>query len=191
MYNICVFSSGGGGNFQSLIDQSEILGYNVSRLVCDRDCGAILRAQNHKIDFIVLDRNLLSCKFFCLLEEAIPINTDLIVLAGFMPIIPGWFVDKWYGKMINIHPSLLPDHGGLGMYGVHVQESVLDNCDAYAGCTVHFVSSEIDKGEIIAQTKISVYPSESAWDLGGRVFNEEIKLLPFAVKQLMDGRISQ
>ena len=109
-----------------------------------------------------------------------------IVLAGFLPIIPKWICEKWERKIINIHPSLLPKYGGKGMYGVKVQEAILRNHEKYAGCTVHYVDSEIDTGEIIAQKKILVMENESAWELGGRVFNEEIILLPLAIKHIRE-----
>ncbi len=88
--------------------------------------------------------------------------------------------------IINTHPSLLPKYGGKGMYGVRVQEAVLANSETRAGCTVHFVTEVIDGGAIILQSSIEVRPHESAWDLGGRVFLEENKLLPQAIKKLMD-----
>lgn len=182
-------ASGGGGNFQSLLDHSVTFGYNVSCLITDRYCGALIRAKENNIKNIFLNKKLFFRDFFDRLDTAIPINTDLVVLAGFMPILPGWLCDKWNGNIINIHPSLLPNHGGLGMYGVHVQESVLKNRDIYAGCTVHFVTSDIDSGQIIAQTKIAVDPMESAWELGARVFIEEVKLLPLMVHQLMKTRL--
>ncbi len=137
---------------------------------------------------MIVDKKQIGSKFFYVLENAIPMNTNLVVLAGFMPILPRWFCDKWQWKIINTHPSLLPRHGGIGMYGVHVQEAVLADGDLFAGCTVHFVSSEIDGGVIIAQSMIPVYPSESPWDLGGRVFAEEVKLLPSVIEKIMRGR---
>lgn len=78
-------------------------------------------------------------------------DTSLIVLAGFLPIIPKWICEKWERRIINIHPSLLPEYGGKGMYGVKVQEAVLRNHEKYAGCTVHYVDEGIDTGEIIIQ----------------------------------------
>ncbi len=118
------------------------------------------------------------------LLAAIPKETDLIVLAGFMPIVPADVCARWKGKIINTHPSLLPKYGGKGMYGVRVQEAVMAAGEKQAGCTVHFVSDEIDGGEIILQKAIAVDSNETPWQLGGRIFLEENKLLVEAVKML-------
>ena len=80
----------------------------------------------------------------------------------------------------------IPEYGGKGMYGVKVQEAVLRNHEKYAGCTVHYVDEGIDTGEIIIQKRIFVAEDESAWELGGRVFNEEIRLLPLAIKMIRE-----
>ena len=115
-------------------------------------------------------------------ERALPPSADLIVLAGFMPIVPGDICERWQGKIINIHPSLLPKYGGKGMYGVKVQEAVMRAKEEMAGCTVHFVNAGIDEGEIILQKSIEVDYNETPWQLGGRVFKEENRLLVEAVK---------
>ena len=180
-FNIVVCASGGGGNFRSLIKYQCDYGYHISLLIVDRECPAIKIAKENGISKKVLGKS-----FFEEFEKIVPIDTNLIVLAGFLPIIPKWICEKWERKIINIHPSLLPKYGGKGMYGVKVQEAILRNHEKYAGCTVHYVDSEIDTGEIIAQKKILVMENESAWELGGRVFNEEIILLPLAIKHIRE-----
>lgn len=186
-FNICVFSSGGGGNFQSLLDHQPSIGYSITQLICDRECGAVERAHRHAVPVAVVTRGEDDQdSFFERIERHIPEDSDLLVLAGFMPILPKAFCSRWSGRIINTHPSLLPKYGGKGMYGVRVQEAVLANSETQAGCTVHFVTEVIDGGAIILQSSIEVRPHESAWDLGGRVFLEENKLLPQAIKKLMD-----
>ena len=185
-FNIVVCASGGGGNFRSLIKYQCDYGYHISLLIVDRECPAIKIAKENGISHSVLEKKVLGKSFFEEFEKIVPIDTNLIVLAGFLPIIPKWICEKWERKIINIHPSLLPKYGGKGMYGVKVQEAVLRNHEKYAGCTVHYVDSEIDTGEIIAQKKILVMENESAWELGGRVFNEEIILLPLAIKHIRE-----
>lgn len=187
-FNVCVCASGGGGNFQALIDNQNKIGYTLKKLISDRDCGSITRAIKHGIPAVIIDKKKSREEFFKTFEAEIPPDTDLIVLAGFMPIIPSEICDKWKYKIINTHPSLLPNYGGKGMYGVHVQEAVLKNNEEYAGCTVHFVTETVDAGDIILQTKIKINPNESAWELGGRVFIEENKILPEAIKMLMTSR---
>lgn len=185
-FKLCVCASGGGGNFQSLIDHQAMYGYRITLLITDRECGAIERARNAQIAFAQLDRKALGETFFETFEATIPTDTDLVVLAGFMPIVPAWVCNRWKHKMINTHPSLLPKYGGKGMYGVHVQEAVLANHEEFAGCTVHYVTEVVDGGDIILQQKIKVNPTETAWELGGRVFAEESKLLPQAVRKIIE-----
>lgn len=181
-FSVVVCASGGGGNFQALINSRVALGIDICRLIVDRECGAIERAMNNNIPHIILDGMKEKGQFNFELDNAIPVNTDLIVLAGFMPIIPKFICDKWQGKLINTHPSLLPKYGGKGMYGVKVQEAVMKANEIMAGCTVHYVNAEIDAGAIILQKAIDVNYDETPWQLGGRVFQEENKLLVDAVR---------
>lgn len=181
-FRVVVCASGGGGNFQALIDSRVTLGIDVSLLIVDRKCGAIERAINNDIPHIILDSTKERKIFTIDFDKAIPVDTDLVILAGFMPIIPKLICDKWQGKMINTHPSLLPKYGGKGMYGVKVQEAVMQANEKKAGCTVHYVTQEIDAGAIILQKSIDVDYNETPWQLGGRVFKEENKLLVDAVK---------
>ncbi len=187
-FKICVLASGGGGNFQALINNQDRIGYSIVKLITDRECGAVERAKNNRIDFVILDKYKLGAKFFDFLDKEISTDVDLIVCAGFMPIIPKNICNKFHRKIINTHPSLLPAYGGKGMYGVLVQEAVLRNKEEYAGCTVHFVNEKIDGGEIILQKKIKTITNESAWDLGGRIFLEENKLLPEAIGLLINSK---
>jgi phosphoribosylglycinamide formyltransferase-1 len=184
-FHLAVCASGGGGNFQALIDAQDEIGILICCLIVDRECGAIQRAELAKIP--VRKINSLSQTFSDDFERSIPNNTDLVVLAGFMPIVPISICKKWYGKMINTHPSLLPKFGGKGMYGVKVQEAVMAAGEKLAGCTIHFVSAEIDAGEIILQKAVIVNYKETPWQLGGRVFIEENKLLVEAVRLLCSG----
>mgnify|MGYP000385377528 CR=1 FL=1 len=182
-FNIVVCASGGGGNFRSLIKYQCDYGYHISLLIVDRECPAIKIAKENGISYSVLEKKVLGKSFFEEFEKIVPIDT---ILAGYLSILDGEILEKFKNRIINIHPSLLPKYGGKGMYGVKVQEAILRNHEKYAGCTVHYVDSEIDTGEIIAQKKILVMENESAWELGGRVFNEEIILLPLAIKHIRE-----
>jgi phosphoribosylglycinamide formyltransferase-1 len=117
------------------------------------------------------------------LLPAIPLGTDLVVLAGFMSIVSKETISKLDGKIINTHPSLLPKHGGVGMFGVNVHRAVLGSGDRWTGCTVHYVDEFVDKGEVIAQRRIRVINGETAWDLGGRVFELEGPLLVEIIRE--------
>lgn len=183
-FNVVVCASGGGGNFQALIDARTALAIKIPLLVVDRPCGAIERAVSHGIPHIVLEAARGKELLFEAFARAIPTDVDLIVLAGFMPILPAFICERWPGKIINTHPSLLPKYGGKGMYGVKVQEAVMRAKEATAGCTVHFVNAGIDEGSIILQKAITVDYGETPWQLGGRIFKEENSLLVEAVRLL-------
>ena len=180
-YNVSVCASGGGGNFQALIDAQNRVGFKINCLVVDRPCGAIMRAKNSEIP-VHWVRSSPSKTLSADLNDAIPMDTDLIILAGFMPIVPKDICEKWTRKIINTHPSLLPKFGGKGMFGVKVQEAVMAAGEKITGCTVHYVTDEIDGGEIILQNNVEVDYQETPWQLGGRVFKEETKLLVKAVE---------
>jgi phosphoribosylglycinamide formyltransferase-1 len=154
----------------------------------DRQCGAINVANSFGIPSILVERKTLKDTFFTALDQHINVNTDLIVLAGFFPIIPDWMCVKWNKKIINTHPSLLPKYGGKGMYGVKVQEAVMANNEHFAGCTVHYVDAGIDTGEIISQKQVEVDYNDSPWMLGKKIFEEEIKLLPLTVGKIRNER---
>ena len=187
-FHITVCASGGGGNFEALIKSQKDVGYKIKLLITDRECGAIDKAKKNNIPFVLLDKKKLGDTFFLKMDQTIPAETNLIVLAGFFPILNSTFCQKWVGRIINTHPSLLPKYGGKGMYGIKVQEAVLANNDTEAGCTVHYVNEKIDEGEIILQKAVKVKENESAWELGGRIFFEENKLLVEAIKLIMNNR---
>lgn len=106
---------------------------------------------------------------------------DLLVLAGFLKLVPAEVVAAWKGRIINIHPALLPRHGGPGMYGVRVHRAVLDAGDPESGATVHLVSEEYDRGQVLAQARVPVHPGDTPEQLAERVLEVEHQLLPAAV----------
>lgn len=110
---------------------------------------------------------------------------ELIVLAGYLAIIPEAVCEQWAGRMINIHPSLLPKFGGKGMYGRRVHEAVLAAGERETGCTVHYVSSAVDGGEVIAQARVPVLANDTPDTLAARVQAAERELLPKVVEQLV------
>jgi phosphoribosylglycinamide formyltransferase 1 len=188
-FKVVVCASGGGGNFQALVDSREAIGFEISLLVTDRPCGAVQRATENGIAHRILDSTGTKERLFLELDAVIPQDTHLIVLAGFLPILPGFICDKWRGRIINTHPSLLPKYGGKGMYGVKVHEAVMKARERITGCTVHYVTPDVDGGDIILQEVVEVDYGESPWELGARVFKEETRLLPAAVR-LIKERVS-
>ena len=178
IFNIAVFASGTGTTLQALIDKQQEYGYRVAHVVTNRTCIALERAQAAAIP-------TLQSKNWEEIDQALTEkHVQLIALAGFLAIIPEWICQKWEQRIINIHPSLLPKHGGKGMYGVHVQEAVLAAGDRMAGCTVHYVSAEVDGGSIIAQATVIVEDNDTADTLAQRVQIEEKLLLPQVIGEL-------
>jgi len=183
MYNVVVLASNGGGIFKAVTEKAHEHNYNVVRLILNKQCAAIEKAIELSIPYNVIEKKgdeLFNEINTLLLEE----STDLIVLGGFLPILPGWFCRKWPNKIVNVHPSLLPAYGGKGMYGVHVQEAVMAAKEKYAGCTIHYVDEGIDSGEIIEQWKILVDYSLTPWELGGKVYERGITMLPIVIGEL-------
>ncbi|MBT6406788.1 MAG: phosphoribosylglycinamide formyltransferase, partial [Rhodospirillaceae bacterium] len=120
------------------------------------------------------------------LHDAISASgAEFVCLAGFMRMLTGGFVGKWRDRMINIHPSLLPDYKGL-----HVHERVVEAGEKFSGCTVHFVVPDLDSGPIIVQAKVPVEPGDDADTLAARVLDEEHKILPEAVRLIAEDRVS-
>ena len=112
-------------------------------------------------------------------------GVGLVALAGFMRIQSPWFPDHWAGRIINIHPSLLPAFKGL-----HVQQQALDAGARLSGCTVHFVTPELDSGPIIAQAAVPVLPDDTADTLAARILRQEHRLYPLVVRWFAEGRLS-
>ena len=191
MYEIVVCSSSGGGNFESILKNEDKIGYKVTLLIVDRECGAIEKAVKYKIPFKVIDFAVSNMDKSDELDRLLPLETNLIVLAGYMPIISNKICEKWKGKLINTHPSLLPNYGGLGMYGVKVQEAVMAAKEIYAGCSVHYVSGSVDMGEVIRQKSIKINYEETPWELGGHIHKLERDLLIEVISILKSKTISR
>lgn len=176
---LAVFASGTGTTLQTLMDCQEQYNYQVSLVVVNRVCLAQERAEQEGIT------TLLS-KDWCEIDQTLTQHQiQLIALAGFLAIIPQWFCEKWDKKIINIHPSLLPKFGGKGMYGIRVHEAVLAAGEELSGCTVHYVSAEVDGGTIIAQSSVPVMPVDTPEKLAQRVQQAEKNLLPQVIGDLL------
>ena len=178
-FNIAIFASGAGTTLQTLIDEQSQHGYSVALVITNRPCPAQERAEQTHIPAIV-------SKDWEEIDKALEQRgVEMMVLAGFLAIIPEWICRKWEHRIINIHPSLLPKHGGKGMYGIRVQEAVLMAGDKEAGCTVHYVSAVVDGGSIIAQATVPVLPNDTPESLSARVQQEEKRLLPRTISTLL------
>ena len=186
MPKIAVLISGGGSNLQSVIDniKNKKLNCTIEYVISDRECLGMKRAENEGIKTVFLDRkkykNSLSEKIREILEEKV----DYIVLAGFLSILTPEFVKNWDRRIINIHPSLLPKYGGAGMYGIKIHEAVIKNKEKESGCTVHYVDTGIDTGEIIIQEKVTVEPDDTPETLQQKVLEKEHIILTEAIKKV-------
>lgn len=191
MFKIGVLVSGGGSNLQSIIDKSKSgeLQCKVEVVIGDRECYGVERAKEDGIDGYTLDRKVLKKELCREIDKIVSERgIDLIVLAGFLSIIDEEFVNKWKGRIINIHPSLLPKFGGPGMYGIRVHEAVLKAGEQESGCTVHYVDTGVDSGEIIAQKRVKVLEGDTPEILQKRVLVEEHKLLPESIAKIISER---
>ncbi|PIF45177.1 phosphoribosylglycinamide formyltransferase-1 [Chryseobacterium sp. 52] len=186
MKNIVVLVSGSGTNLQRIIDtieSGEIRNAKVALVVADRECYGLERAKNHTIETILIPRGK---NFSSELGKVIPENTDLIVLAGFLSILKPEFCENWSGKIINIHPALLPKFGGKGMWGMNVHHAVIDAKEKESGATVHFVTPGIDEGEIILQKSFELNEDETPETLAQRIHGVEYEIFPQAIDQVLN-----
>jgi len=194
MIDVAVMASGGGTDFQSIIDACESgeIDAEVELLITNNpDAYCLERAKDHDIDYDVIDHRGKSRREH---EQEISdtlerYDPDLIVLAGYMRIFTDDFVDRYQGEMINIHPALLPLFGGKGMYGEKVHQAVLDAGMKRTGCSVHFVTSEVDGGPIIDQRCVPVKEDDDPHSLAERVKEKEHELLPSVVGAFAEGRV--
>ena len=178
---VAVLVSGGGTNLQALLDalhDSPLA--RVARVISNRpDAGALARAGRAGVPTTVLRDPGDPAE----LQSALA-GAELVVLAGYLKLVHASVVARFRGRMINIHPALLPDFGGPGMYGRRVHEAVLASGAKESGVTVHFVDDAFDRGEIIAQERVPVRPNDTPETLAARVLEAEHRLLPKVVLQL-------
>jgi|SRR5690606_25390301 len=182
---IAVFVSGGGTNLQNIIDAVQdgtLPNTEIAMVMADRDCYAVERALDYDLPtYLLEDRKTFSEDAQHNLEGE---NVDLVVLAGFLSILTEEFVNKWKGKIINVHPALLPKYGGKGMYGAKVHQAVLNAGDEVSGATVHYVTAGIDEGEIILQGEFKVEKGDQVADLQRKVAEIERRILIQSIQKL-------
>ena len=187
--NVVVLISGSGSNLQALIDSlGEDNPARICAVISNRaDAYGLTRAQNAGIATAVLDHKTFAGReaFDAALIEAIDAHQpDLVVLAGFMRILTPGFVQHYAGRLFNIHPSLLPKYKGM-----HTHQRALEAGDAEHGCSVHFVTEELDGGPLIVQAVVPVQPGDSAETLASRVQIGEHRIYPLAVRWFAEGRL--
>ena len=186
MKRIAIFASGSGTNAQRIIehfrDNKEI---EVSLVLSNNSKAYVLeRAAKHKIPSYVFDRKLFyeSAQIHDILNE---IGIDFIVLAGFLWLIPENILQSWPGRIVNIHPALLPKFGGKGMYGDRVHQAVIEAGEKETGISIHFVNEKYDEGEIIFQAKLNILADDDAETIASRIHELEHKHFPVVIEDLV------
>lgn len=187
---ISVLASGGGSNLQALIDHfagPAASAGMVTFVASERaTAGALDRARAAGIATGVLDATFDSDAMLSLLDAA---KTDVLVLAGYLKLVPEAVVRAYRGRLLNVHPALLPSFGGPGMFGLRIHEAVLEHGATLTGATVHFVDEHFDRGPIIAQWPVPVLPGDDAIRLAARVLRTEHRLFPLCVAAVASGAI--
>ncbi|MBK6879645.1 MAG: phosphoribosylglycinamide formyltransferase [Elusimicrobia bacterium] len=190
---IGVLVSGGGSNFEALVAaarRGEIPRADFRLLISNKPgAGALDRAARLGVPARVFDPKTFPDRGACfdavadaLLEKGVRV----VCLAGFLLKVEPNFIRRFPGRILNIHPALLPKFGGKGMYGRHVHEAVLAAGEKESGCTVHLVDDEFDHGPAIARAKVPVVPGDTAEGLAARVLEQEHRLYPAALRQFLE-----
>lgn len=183
---IAVFASGNGSNAENIIRffREKGSGGEVVLVVCNRrEAGVVGRAAALGVDVAILSRDeLADSERVLAMFDARGVNC--VVLAGFLLMVPPYLISRYEGRMVNIHPSLLPKFGGKGMYGHHVHEAVVAAGECETGITVHLVSEEYDKGQILFQARVAVAPGDTAADVERKVRELEMRFFPGVIARL-------
>lgn len=193
---IAVFASGGGTDFQSVIDANEKSKFcEIAYLVASKpNIGAIERAEKHGINVLTYNPSIGESmdEFYArLTKRFVAEGIDYILLAGWLKIIPESFISSFADRIVNIHPSLLPAFGGKGYYGLKVHQAALAYGVKVSGATVHFVEAEVDGGAIIMQGAVRVENDDTPESLQQRVLALEHEILPAAMKLLCEGKVQK
>ncbi|MBR5686823.1 MAG: phosphoribosylglycinamide formyltransferase [Prevotella sp.] len=188
MKKIAIFVSGSGTNCENIIRHfSGRDDVSVALVVSNRsDAYALKRAEKWNVPAVVKTKAQFNDEeqMLALLREY---DIDFIVLAGFLLMVPDYMIQAYDRRIINIHPALLPKHGGKGMYGMHVHEAVKDAGDTETGMTVHWVSNVCDGGEIIAQYRTPVAPEDTPHDIADKEHVLEMRYFPEVIEEVLKG----
>ena len=186
---IAVFASGTGSNFINIVDKINQFKLNAEVVLLisnNPGSGSVKFAIKNNINVEIINKfrckeeNNINLKYKLSLKEN---KIDLILLAGFMKKIPVDIIKIYENKILNIHPSLLPDYGGKGFYGMNVHNAVFNSKDKFSGATVHYVNERYDKGPILIQKKIDIQDCNSPNEIGKKVLKVEHEIFPEAVKK--------
>ena len=193
MTKIAVFASGGGTDFQSVIDANEAEKFcEIAYLVASKpQIGAIARAEKHGIKTLTFEKTKEDkASFYARVADTLKnAGVEYIVLAGWLLVVPSEFIQRFENRIINIHPSLIPSFCGMGYYGLKVHAAAIEYGVKVSGATVHFVEADVDGGAIIMQRAVAVEQDDTPECLQARILKEEHVMLPLCVKLLCEGKI--
>jgi phosphoribosylglycinamide formyltransferase-1 len=191
---LAVFASGGGTNFQSILDAINAGELHAEVVLCvtnNADAGALGRAESAGVSTAVIDPSGRTEDAFGadLLDALGAHDVSFVALAGYLRKIPPAVVDRYRGRMLNVHPALLPAFGGKGMYGMNVHRAVVDYGVHWTGATIHLVDEEYDHGPIVLQEPVPVFADDTPEDVAARVLPVEHRLYPDALQLFAEGRV--
>ena len=186
---IAIFASGNGTNAEEIMkyfsSQEDI---EIGLVLSNNSSAYVLeRARNHQIPSFTFSREVFY-KQTDVDDVLKQYKISFVVLAGFMWLMPKRIVKKFEGKMVNIHPALLPKYGGKGMYGMHVHEAVVNNGEKETGITIHWVNEAYDEGNIIHQEKCEVDPTDTPEQVASKVHQLEYAHYPRIIEQVVKGK---
>lgn len=187
MVNIAIFASGSGSNAERIIQFYEKSNaVTISLIVCNKkDAYVFERAKKLQVEAVYLSKNQINDA-----DVLVPIlnekKVDMIVLAGFLLLVPAYLIEAYTNRIINIHPALLPKYGGKGMYGMHVHEAVVAHHEKETGITVHYVNEKYDEGAVILQAHCQLNESDTAESVANKIHALEYRYFPVAIGQVLE-----
>jgi phosphoribosylglycinamide formyltransferase-1 len=183
---IAIFASGSGTNAENIAIHFEKSNEHVVSLILTNNpqAGVLLRARNLNIPCLVFSQEQLNDGY--VLNVLLQQKIDFVVLAGFLKLVPESIIEAFEGRIINIHPALLPKYGGKGMYGGRVHQAVFDAREAETGITIHHVTAKYDEGNIIFQTSVAVEKRDSVKDIESKVHALEYRHYPEVINDCLD-----
>jgi len=195
MLKIGVLISGGGSNLQAIMDQcqsGDLAGQVVMVVSNRKDAYGLTRAVGAGIDHAYLSKKAYKDRdayYEAIAERMEDHQVDLVVLAGYLDILPRSFVERYEGRIINIHPSLIPKYAGKGFYGMKVHRAVIEAGEKYSGATVHFVDAQVDTGQIILQESLVVDPEDTPESLQKKVLKIEHRILSMSINKFITNEL--
>jgi phosphoribosylglycinamide formyltransferase-1 len=183
---LAILASGRGSNARAILDYFSCDDHiEVALIVSNNpDAGVLQLADDHGVESMVIDR--IKFRDTTYLDDKLEeLRVDLVVLAGFLWLIPERLLQKYPGKIVNIHPALLPKYGGKGMFGLNVHQAVKDAGDKESGITIHLIDEQYDRGKAVFQARVAINPEESAEEIAAKVLKLEHYHYPRVIEQLL------